>query len=496
MTAETLAPGSPVKTAAATADIRVVVGKGTQVDLRVSSDTSTAVVATDVAEYLTTYLAESGASDAVPDSNGLGYQFRTTKGVVRKLDREKSLLEEQGWTGSALELVIADPVEEFSPLTEAPSTLVAQVGRKYYPPARVPELRTMFAAAGGVFAAAALVCVLVLAAASRGTWLGAGILAAAVVIPLSVWGTLAFQHKKLAAARVLPLLLVTVPTALALAVSWTSPLSGPALVAAAGGVVGVSAIAILSGHDLAAYTALALTGIFTAFSELFAIDTLLPGDGGMYLVIIGIVVVLSRADLLAQRLAALPIPRYPSSTLAHLFPTKPGTVEGTVAPSELSMSSEELVTGTIRAHQFLAGLLAGAALSAAGVGAVIGVRHGFSTSWLVYGYALTSLFLYSMYHFAPKLHLSWLLAGFTMSALSLTIAVGVQRGLLFALAGTAVALTAMLLAPGVIPTKERSQKPLIRWFRMRSENVVQLYVLVAPLLMLRLVQFIYNAMSQ
>lgn len=492
MTAPALAGGA-VAPKAHTCKVRILVGKKTSIDLTLDAAAPSGIVATHVAvDFLAKYLPETGAPDRVPDDKHRGYLFQTTEGVVRTLDPEKSLTEEQIYDGETLRLEAAPAAEEFKAFWEQVSTAVKEFSRKHFPPARLKDLRAMLAAATSVSAALCLVLLLGFCGPLRGSWVGLAVSGGTVAGLALAWVLAVRRDNELVAGAVLPLLLIAASVSAAYAVASQSPLHGPSIAAASFVALLVSALGVLRGRAVIAYTAIGTSALFIGLSEVLAVDSLLPVDMGLCLAVSAIVIIVWRVELISQWLAAVPLNKFPSGTNEYLFPTTPGTVDGKLSEDLGIVSSADIQTRTIRTNELIAGMLAGCGIATAALIAVIGWVHPLGTAWVFYGAAIPVILILRMFHFAARLHLGLLLFGGIGAALVYLASLSATRGLLFGAIAAAIVTALLALGPKMIPTRKDSQNPTVRLMRAVFEGVLIFAVLLWPAWLLSYGPFIYH----
>lgn len=478
---------------ATTCDVAVRIGHSTQVDLQLPADQPIGLVLVGAQRYLEMYLAEAGSPDELPGAAS-GWRLRTPIGTM--LDNHRSLTDQHIVSGDPLELIAAPKGEEFKPRIENVSVAVARISEQLFAAATRRALRQTLGAFCAALLAAAMGFVLVLAY-TRHSWLHTASACAPVAgIAIVAAANAKWIHRRLVADLCAIGLLVFAPATLALLVPPPWGATGPRLLVAAATITGLSIVGMLAGRYLTAYAVAATVGVFTVIAEIPALTTAIPGQRMLGVLIWLLVIVLSRVDLLAERLARLPIPAFPSGSGRYLGrPVGPAGSDA-LAPINAPPDPAALMAQTIRANHFMTGLLAGAGVVGTILTALLAASAPNSWAWTVLAAGIPIMFAYRTFHFAGLTNVVCLLCGTFGATLALAVTLAWHHSLWWGAIVTAGAAVLAAAAPSTIPSRSNPQTPLTRSVRVVSENLVCLAVVVAPIILLRVPQMVYNRSFQ
>lgn len=473
-------------------------GEHSRVALEVASEQPLGAVLDEVAAYLEEYLKATGAPDAsaaapgdpepLPDAPW-GWRLRTPIGTF--LHENLSLSEQGVARGAALELVAASPREEFTPRVENVSAAVAEISRRAFPTAEVPEISAMLAMMGVAVAAVATVCAVVAALWSpTGPRVAVSGAVAAAWLLAAVVTSLSARASRVAVDAVWAVTIAIVPAAVAAASWWLWQL--PPVLSAAGLTVTLAALALLSGRYVSALTAVLIVAGLTVFAQGFSAQSALPGPVVCCAVVVFVVAMLGRAELTAQRLARIPRSVFPSGSGRFVGRRRSTGNPDDLEPAAVPPDPRELFERVVRSNEILVGLLAGYGVAAAAVATVIVTRWSHSLGWLAFAVGLPVLFAYRVFSYAGRVFIATLLASVSLGAVGVIAALAVTRGTVWAGAAALLVVLAAAVSPLSIPTQHRGQSPLVRGARVISEYAVVLTMLLAPVLLLNVPYAIYN----
>ena len=473
----------------ATCDVALFIGEHTQVDVQLPAHRPVGAVLLGVQRWLQVYLDESGSPDPLPDST-TGWRLRTPIGTL--LDNTLSLADQQVLTGDPLELVAAPKGEEFRPRIENVSVAVARSSATLFAPISRGALRRALAGLSAGMALAAAVYVLV-AAYTRPGWAqtGAALAGPAVLVAAAVVNA-RWKRSHAAADGCMAGLLLLAPPAAALLVPATSG-AGPRVLVGAAVLTGLALIGLAGDRHTTFYTALATVAGLATVAEAPAVNSALPGPRILGVLIWLLVIVLSRVDLIAARLARLPIPAFPSGSNRFLgrasgSGARAGVLVALAAPPDPAV----LLTQTLKANRVMTGLLVGLGVSGAAITALLVGVDPHSPAWLGLAAAIPVMFALRAFHFAGRTNVLAIVAGAYGAALALSAALAAHRGPWWGAAAAALPAALALAAPLVVPGADAPRSPLSRAARVVAENVLCLAIMVAPLILLRVPQMVYN----
>lgn len=474
-------------------DVALRIGENTQVDLQMPANVPVGKVLVDVQHYLERYLADAGSPDPLPDT-ATAWRLRTPIGTL--LDNGLSLEEQHIVNGAPLELIAAPRGEEFKPRIENVSVFVARISEQ------------LFAVAGRRAVTAALIvyCALMLAGATALLQVQAFTAPtvwhkAAAVAPIAGITVIAAANARWKRARLITdlcaaALLVLAPVSLSVLVPppWNG--AGPRMLVGAATALGVAVVGLSGRRYVTAYTAVAVVAGFVVVAELSAITTAVPGPRVQGLLVWLLVILLTRVELVAERLARLPIPTFPSGS--GQFLGRPSGPVGTdnLVPDTAPPDPTLLMERSVRANNYQTGLLIGLSAAALALSTLIAATHANDWPWLALAAGIPVIFAYRTWDFAGLTNVVSLLGGVFGPALALAIVLAVDHGVWWGAAAAAGVAALALLAPASIPSRSNPQAPLTRAMRVVSGNLVILAVLLAPVILLRIPQMVYNRSFQ
>lgn len=481
-----------MSTAASTiCEIQLRFGTNTQIDVQLPATTELNAVLADLEPYLRAYLDNAGAAEPLPDHER-GWRLRTPLGTL--LDNNRSLAGQDVLSGTALEL-IAEPVgEQFTPRIENVSSAVAQISAERFRAATPSAVATMMVWYGAALLATVLtVLVTTVFTTSDWTWravLAGGVTAVAVAAVVN-----ARTRKAAAITDATNALLITFAP---LTVSLLIPLPAagwgpPHLLVTATGIAAAAAVGIAARRHIVVYTALAVTSLFVAASQIGRTVGLWPGPVTICLLVIAVVVLLGRADVTAQNLARLPISMFPSGSGRFVGQRKADATDSDeLEPTSVPPDPAALQARAIRANDYLTGLLIGYAIAATAMVAVVIIGYHDRWDWVVWVCGVPLVFAYQAWFYAGRRNVAAVLAGVFGPAAAAAVLFSAYYGVWWGAAtGVAVAAVAAL-APRMIPTATRQQSPMIRGVRAIAGYLILMAVILYPLVLLRVLQMVYN----
>lgn len=304
------------------------------------------------------------------------------------------------------------------------------------------------------------------------------------------------------------LLLVFTPPAVSLAVTllYPGPWGGPHLMAAAWTVAVLAFIGLGSGRHVVSYTALLVTAVavaatytgmivsalFTDNPQTSADKTLIPTPTVSSVLLWFVISALLLAEVMAPWAAKLPTATFPSGSGRFIGRRGRGQQRRDIEAAAAPPDPADMLGRGVRANQTLTGVLIGLAFPAAALTAIIVYEHPDSWPWQLCAAAIPAVFAYRTFHYGGLTNVSALLFGTFSCALSLVAAFAAARGLWWGVGLAVVVAVLALLSPLSIPTEDREQPPTWRMARMVSEYVVIAWVMLAPFVLLRIVQKAYN----
>ncbi|PQM45303.1 ESX-5 secretion system protein EccD5 [Mycobacterium talmoniae] len=471
-------------------EVSLRVGDWTQVDVKVPANSELGVVLGDIELYLGEYLDSVGAADKLPDASR-GWRLRTPIGTL--LDNQKSLAAQGVPSGAALELIAAPAGEEFAPRVEDVSAFVAGLSRKLFPAATPDVLTTVMLGFAALMAGSALTLLEVLAIRAR-TPIHVGVVLGCVVAV----GVLALINARtrrrgdvadISAAGII----VFGPISLSLLLPRSfGDWGAPHLLVTAAGTAAAAGVLLATGRHRCLYTSITVAAAFLAVSQVASLSDVVPGPAMTCGLVVAVVIALGRADALAARLAWLPVSMFPSGSGRFIGRRVGGAGSDTLEPTEVPPDPAGLLERAVRANDYLTGILIGLSVVATVLTGLVAATHGRQWPWLAFAAGVPVLFAYRTWYFAGRRNVFCLLLGVFGPALSLTAVLSVTYGL-WCGAGVATAVSVLaLVAPATVPTDARPHPPLVRGARVLSEYAVIAAVLLAPMLLLRIPQMVYN----
>ncbi|SKH87118.1 EsaB/YukD family protein [Mycobacteroides abscessus] len=319
--------------------------------------------------------------------------------------------------------------------------------------------------------------------------------------------TLVTRYRVLADICMVLLLLFTPPAvSLGITLLYPGPWGGPHLMAAAWTVVVLAFFGLATGRYVVAYTALLVTAVsvaatytamivaalFTDNPQTSAEKTLIPTPTVSSAVLFVVISALLMAEVMAPWAAKLPNATFPSGSGRFIGRRGSGQQRRDIEAAAAPPDPVDMLGRGVRANQTLTGILLGLAFPAAALSAIIVYEHPDSWPWQLCAAGIPAVFAYRTFHYGGLTNVSSLLFGTFASALALVAAFSAARGLWWGVGLCAVVALLALLAPLSIPTEGREQAPIWRMARMVSEFVVIAWVLLAPYVLLRIVQKAYN----
>lgn len=482
---------------AARVPLSFFVGEHSQIDVQVPARMKLSIVINDLVDYARDYLPEVGGQDVVGESE-TGWRLREIAGTYLPNDQT---LEELGHDGTRVyELTPAPSGEEFTAKFESVAVLVMRVGIALFKTAKPREISTAL-----MFYATALLSVagllMVVAAFKNPGWVYTGALAGAVGVLTAV---AARDSRGLRDGTVTDLcavtLLVFAPVTASLVLLQLLPgrWGGPNLLVAGFVAVLVSAYALSARRHLVVWSAIAVVAVFVVASQLVSVTSVIPSDRWLCMLVWVLVLVILNAEGLANRLARVPVPDFPSGSGKFLYgptadannspddPVDDGGEASTVHAVGGAPDPEVVLEQGRLANIFLTGLIGGLVVTGTVLVALIVARHPHSVPWLLYGAGIALVFGYRCWHYAAKVHLLTWLGGVFAPAVVFVVIAAREYGLLYG-AGLALTVAVLgILAPGLIPTTDKTQSPIWRMARQLSEFVVLALVLGAPIYLVQL----------
>ncbi|MBU8817534.1 hypothetical protein EB74_30060 [Mycobacterium sp. SWH-M5] len=472
-------------------ELQLRIGEKTQVEVMVPANSQLDVVLGDLQPYLRTYLDGTGADDELPDASR-GWRLRTPIGTL--LDNSKPLSAQHVVSGTALELIAQPEGEEFSPRIERVDTAVARLSRKLFPQATPDIVTTMLLSFAAVMLSAALLGLLVMTFQTR-SWTHIAALLACVAVIAAIAVTNARGRKRRDVTNICSialLLFAPVSVSLVLPASF-GPWGAPHLLVAAVVTAALAWAYITAGRHVVAYTAVASTAIFVAISQVASVSSMIPSPAMTYVLLWLLVIVLGRVELIAPRLARLPLSMFPSGSGRFIGRRVGSAASNSIEPTKTAPPDPAaLLDKAVRANEYLTGLLIGLAVSATALVAVIAASHPRDWAWFAVAVGVPMLFAYRTWSCAGRRNVLCLLLGVFGPALALCGVLVAERGWWWGAGLAAIVAALALLAPFTVPTDQRPQSPLVRGARTLSEYFVIAAVLLGPMLLLRIPQMVYN----
>jgi len=472
-------------------DIQLRFGTNTQIDVQLPANTELSGVIADLEPYLRAYLENAGVEEPLPDYES-GWRLRTPLGTL--LDNDRSLSSQDVISGTALELIAEPKGEHFTPRIENVSSAVAKISAETFRAATPSSVATMMVWYGAALIATVL-AILVFTAFTRPDWvwravLGAAIAAVAVVATVNARGA-----KRAALADATNgLLIAFAPLTISLMIPIPDTGWGaPHLLVTAAGVAAAAVVGIASGRHTVGYTALTVTALFVAASQVGRTTSLQPGPVTLCLLVIAVVVLLGRADVTAQNLARLPISMFPSGSGRFVGQRKADASESDeLEPTSVPPDPAALQSRAIRANHYMTGMLIGYSVAASAlVGVVIATYHD-RWDWVLWACGVPLVFAYQVWFYAGRRNVAAVLGGVFGPATVAVALFSAYYGVWWAV-GTGVAVAAIAaLSPRMIPTETRQQSPLVRGIRAVTGYLILMAVILYPLVLLRIIQMVYN----
>jgi len=472
-------------------EIQLRFGTGSQIDLQVPANIELAVVLADLKPYLETYLDKIGSLEELPRSD-VGWRLRTSLGTL--LDNGQSLAAQEIVNGTALELISEPAGEHFVPRIENVSSAVARESAARFPAATPSTITTMMVWYASAVIAAGL---LVLTAQTfiDPSWLHRGILAG-VAVAIALAAAVNVKVWKLRAVTDATNLLLIAFAPLTVSLLMPLPDSGwgaPHLLVTAVGVLGLSVVSIAAGRYVPAYTTVCVVALFVAASQVGRWVSLTPGPVTVCLLVVGVVILLGRAEILSQTLAKLPISMFPSGSGQFIGEREAAISEGEkLEPSSVPPDPALLASKVVRANDYLTGILLGCSIVATGLMATVLSIYIGKWNWVLWISGVPLIFAYQVWFYAGRRNVAAILLGVFGPVVVAVFGLSAAHGPWWA-AGTAATVAVLaLLAPRTVPTEGRAQSPLIRGLRAILGYLVIVAVLLAPVLLLRIPQIVYN----
>lgn len=474
-------------------DVALRFGSNTQVDLQLPAGEPVGKVLADAQRYLELYVAEEGCPDPLPDSS-TGWRLRTPIGTL--LDNDLTLDEQHVINGAPLELITAPRGEEFRPRIENVSVAVARTTEELFAAATRRALSRALAVLCAIMLSAALVFIDILAYTQR-SWPHTIV----ALVPVAIVGALAlvnarWLHRPIITDLCSLALLLFAPPALALLVPAPWNGAGPRLLVVGATAGALAVVGMFGARYLVAYTAAATVALFLVVAEAPAVTTAIPGPVTLGVLIWLLVILLTRVDLVATRLARLPIPSFPSGSNRHLGEAAGPVGSDALVPAGAPPDPALLMTRSIRANHLLTGLLIGLAVAGTAITALV-VHHGPSSwPWLLQAAGIAVLFAFRPFNFTGLTNVICLLAGTFGCALAIAIVLAAHHGMWWGVTVAGIVAALALAAPLTIPSRVHSQSPLTRWLRMVTEIALAVAVMLGPVILLRVPQLVYYWSAQ
>lgn len=472
-------------------DIQLRFGTHTQIDVQLPANTELSAVIADLEPYLRAYLENAGVEEPLPDYES-GWRLRTPLGTL--LDNDRSLSSQDVISGTALELIAEPKGEHFTPRIENVSSAVAKITAEAFPAATPSSVATMMVWYGTALIATVL-AVLVFTAFTHPEWVWRAALGGAVaaVALVAIRNARSVKWPALTDATNV-LLIAFAPLAISLMIPIPDTGWGaPHLLVTAAGVAAAAIVGIASGRHTVSYTALAVTALFVAASQIGRTTSLQPGPVALCLLVVVVVSLVGRADRTSQNLAKLPVSMFPSGSGRFVGSRKADAAEtNELEPTSVPPDPAVLRTGAIRANHYLTGMLIGyAVVASALVGLVIASHHD-QWDWVLWACGVPLVFAYQVWFHATRRNVAGMLAGVFGPATVATALFSAYYGVWWGVGmGVAVAVLAAL-SPRMIPTETRQQSPMIRGIRAITGYLILAAVILYPLVLLRVLQMVYN----
>ena len=473
-------------------EVALAIGENTQVDLQLPANSKLTKVLPETKTFLAEYLDQTGAEDELPDDSR-GWRLRTPLGTL--LDSSKSLRELGIVNGQRLELIAEPEGEEFNPRIESVSTLVSRVTAKLFPKVTPAALTTVLMVYSAAMLAVAMLFVVIVAFQSRtAVTVGAALAGVAGIGVAALTNARNWHRRDVADLCVLGLLLFG-PVSLSLTLpasfgSWGAP--HLLITAVATGCVAALA-GVRTGRYVAAFTAIVVVAVFVAVSQVASWSHMVPSPAVTCALVLGVLVLLGRAETIAQRLGKLPVSVFPSGSGNFIGRAAGGIGSEDIEPTHQPPDPVMLLQRTVYANHYVAGILAGCAAVATALAALIAATHPQQWQWLLFAAGLPVVFAYRAWHFAGLRNVVAVLAGVFLPAIAGAAVLSYHHSLWWGVAiSVGVTVAALVIPMAIIPTEKNEKTPLVRFTRMGSEYVVLGAMYLAPLNLLSVMYKVYN----
>lgn len=472
-------------------EVALAIGENTQVDLQLPANSKLTTVLPETKTFLEEYLDQTGAEDELPDDSN-GWRLRTPLGTL--LDSSKSLRELGIVNGQRLELIAQPEGEAFNPRIESVSTLVSRMTAKLFPPVTPQVMTTVLLVFSAAMLAMAMVFVEIQAFGSRSLLtVGAALGGVAGIAVVAVANARSWRRRDVADLCVLGLLAFA-PVSLSLTLpasfgSWGAP--HLLITAVATGCVAALA-GVRSGRYVPAFTAVVVVSVFVGVSQVASWSHMVPSPTVTCALVLGLLVLVGRAETIAQRLGRLPVSMFPSGSGNFIGRKVGGVGSEDIEPTHQPPDPAVLLQRTVYGNHFLTGILAGCAAVATGLTALIAATHAQQWQWLLFGAGIPVVFAYRAWHFAGLRNVVTILAGAFLPAMAAAAVLSYHHGMWWGVAISVGVTVLAVAAPAAIPTEGHEKSPLIRGARVLSEYVVLGAMYLAPINLLSIMYKFYN----
>lgn len=472
-------------------EVHLAIGENTQVDLQLPANSKLSKVLPDTKEFLSTYLDSVGAEDSLPDDS-TGWRLRTPLGTL--LDSSKSLGELGIRNGDRLELIAEPDGEAFNPRIESVSTLVSRVTARLFPtvtPAAMVSVLLIFSA---VMIATAMVFVQIMAFAARAPQtVGVALAGVAAIGAVAIANARSWRRRDLADLCAVGLLVfgpvsvsLTLPAAFG---AWGAP--HLLITSAATGCVAALA-GLRTGRYVPGYTAIVVVSVFMAVSQAASLSQMVPTPTTTCVLVLGLLVMLGRAETFTQRLGRLPVSMFPSGSGNFIGRRVGGIGSDDIEPTHQPPDPAVLLQRTIYTNDLLTGVLAGLAVVATALTGLIVATHPHQWQWWLFAAGIPVVFAYRAWYFAGMRNVVVILTGAFLPVIAGAAAMAYHHGLWWGVAIPIGVTVLAMAAPLAIPTETHHKSPLQRYFRVGSEYIVLGAMYLAPLNLLSVMYKVYN----